>query len=131
MSTREEVLAAAADLIGAFGRHDTAAYFAAFTPEATFCFYTHAERLGSREAYERLWARWETEDGFRVRACSSHRPQVQDLGEVAVFTHDVTTRVETHAGEEQVEERETIVFARQDDGRWLAVHEHLSPAATQ
>ena len=25
-------------------------------------------------------------------------------------------------------ERETIVFARQQDGGWLAVHEHLSPA---
>src|SRR5829696_796084 len=28
---------------------------------------------------------------------------------------------------EAVEERETIVFARQPDGTWLAVHEHLSP----
>ena len=24
-------------------------------------------------------------------------------------------------------ERETIVFAHQPDGRWLAIHEHLSP----
>ena len=33
------------------------------------------------------------------------------------------------AGEETLHERETIVFAREEDGRWLAVHEHLSAAA--
>jgi ketosteroid isomerase-like protein len=35
----------------------------------------------------------------------------------------------TSAGATSVlHERETIVFHRQDDGRWLAVHEHLSAA---
>jgi hypothetical protein len=43
---------------------------------------------------------------------------VADLGDTAVFAHDVET----------LHERETIVFARQDDGNLLAVHEHLSPA---
>lgn len=54
---------------------------------------------------------------------------MQDLGETAVFTHDVETRVSTRDGEETLRERETIVFARQADGDRLAVHEHLSPAA--
>lgn len=55
--------------------------------------------------------------------------RVQDLGDAAVFTHDVRTRVRMPAGEETLHERETIVFAREEDGRWLAVHEHLSAAA--
>ena len=40
MSSTEEVRAAAAHLVAAFGRHDTAAYFDCFAPEATFIFYT-------------------------------------------------------------------------------------------
>src|SRR5829696_796088 len=39
MSARDEVLAAADRLVGAFGRHDKDAYFAGFAPDATFCFY--------------------------------------------------------------------------------------------
>jgi ketosteroid isomerase-like protein len=57
------------------------------------------------------------------------RPAVRIvLGDAAVIVHDVVTDVETRAGAETLRERETIVFARQGDGRWLAVHEHLSPA---
>ena len=123
----DEVLATAAALVDAFGRHDTAAYFAAFRPDATFLFHTHPEPLRSRAAYEELWASWER-DGFRVLSCASAEQAVQDLGDVAVFTHRVTTRVRLGETEESLDERETIVFARTGDG-WLAVHEHLSPAA--
>ena len=49
---------------------------------------------------------------------------------VAVFTHQVHTTVNTGQDEESLDERETIVFRREDDGRWLAVHEHLSPTPT-
>jgi ketosteroid isomerase-like protein len=70
------------------------------------------------------------EEGFEVLECHSSGRRVQELGDVAVFTHDVETRVSTLAGgEETLRERETIVFVRQDEGSWLAVHEHLSPAA--
>jgi ketosteroid isomerase-like protein len=126
MTTTDEVLAAAGQLVAAFGRHDAAAYFGCFAPDATFIFYTTPERLGSRAEYERLWRQWEEADGFRVLSCESARQSVQDLGEVGVFTHEVVTRVRTNAGEEVVAERETIVF-RLAGGRWLAVHEHLSP----
>ena len=34
----------------------------------------------------------------------------------------------TDRGREVLRERETRVFARAEDGRWLGVHEHLSPA---
>jgi ketosteroid isomerase-like protein len=120
-----EALAAAQAIIAAFGAHDVAGYFAGFTPEATFLFHTEDSLLGSRAAYERRWAEWEA-DGFRVLGCESLDPRVETVADgVAVFTHRVRTRL---AGEDEVQrERETIVLVRQDDGRWLAVHEHLSP----
>jgi ketosteroid isomerase-like protein len=122
----DEVLAAAAHLVRAFGQHDTAAYFDCFAPGATFIFYTTATRLASREDYQRLWRQWEREDEFAVQSCRSAQPVVQVLGDVAVFSHDVTTVTRTRAGEQSIRERETIVFQRDGD-RWLAVHEHLSP----
>ncbi|MGN6300778.1 MAG: YybH family protein [Angustibacter sp.] len=130
MSLNDEVLVAAASLVEAFGRHDTEAYFGAFAPDATFLFYTHPEPLRSREAYRELWRTWEA-DGFRVLSCASSDQHVHELAEnVAAFTHRVHTTVRTGEDEESLDERETIVFRREDDGRWLAVHEHLSPTPT-
>lgn len=126
MTAADEVLAAARQLVDAFGRHDADAYFACFAPEATFIFYTTADRLASRDDYRQLWRQWEAADGFRVLSCSSAGQLVQELGDVAIFSHDVTTVVRTQAGEDTVLERETIVF-RRDGQRWAAVHEHLSP----
>ncbi len=117
MSTTDEVLAAARQLIQAFGRHDTAAYFDCFAPDATFIFYTTAARLASRAEYQRLWRQWEDEDEFRVLSCASAQPVVQDLGDAGVFSHDVTTVIRTRPGEQTLTERETIVFRR--DGRPL------------
>lgn len=104
-------------------------YFACFHPEATFVFYATDHRLESAAAWRELWEFLEQEEGFRVLERHSSARRVQDLGETAVFMYDVETRVSTRAGEETLRERETIVFARQADGGWLAVHEHLSPAA--
>ena len=125
MAGEQQVLEAAHALVEAFARHDAAAYFAAFRPDATFCFHTHPEVLGSRAEYEELWRSWEA-DGFRVLGCVSREQRVQSLGDVAVFVHRVATRIRTGETEESLDERETIVFARGDTG-WLAVHEHLSP----
>jgi uncharacterized protein (TIGR02246 family) len=120
---------AAEALVAAFGAHDTAAYFAAFAPDADFVFHTTPERLPDRAAYERLWARWEAEDGFRVHGCTTSATRIRMLGEAAaVLVHDVSTDLELGGTRETVEERETIVFERRD-GAWLAVHEHLSPRA--
>ncbi len=122
----EAVLAAARELVRAFGEHDTAGYFGCFAPDATFIFYTTADRLTSREQYRLLWGQWEEQDGFRVVSCRSDRPAVQLLGDAAVFTHEVTTTVRDSDGEQTLRERETIVFRREAAG-WIAVHEHLSP----
>jgi ketosteroid isomerase-like protein len=127
MSSADEVLTAADSLVRAFGRHDKEAYFASFAPDATFCFYNVPKRLHSRRAYEELWSTWERNDGFQVLSCASRNPHVQMLGEVSIFTHEVHTTTRINETPEAVDERETIVFARQPDGTWLAVHEHLSP----
>lgn len=127
MSAIDEVLAAAAAIVDDFGHHRTAEYFARFAPSATFMFYTHTERLDSREAYETLWASWESDDGFRVHGCRSRDQKVQLLGDsAAVFTHYVESDIEFGGEVSTINERETIVFERVD-GRWIAVHEHLSP----
>jgi ketosteroid isomerase-like protein len=119
------VTAAADALLSAFGSHDRDAYFAAFAPDATFLFHTSPSLLPTRSAYEQEWAMWEA-DGFHVDACTATDRRVDFLTrDVAVLTHRVRTRL---AGVDEVQrERETIIFRRGSDGRWLAVHEHLSP----
>lgn len=127
LNDQTAVLAAAEACIDAFGRHDRDAYFAAFHADATFIFHTTPGVLGSRAEWEAEWDRLVAEEGFRVLACKSLDPRVQLLGEVAVFTHRVLTRAAIGGDELESDERETIVFARQPDARWIAVHEHLSP----
>lgn len=122
------VLAAAETLVAAFARHDRTAYFAAFAEEASFLFYNLDRRLDGRAAYEAEWALWEERDGFRVLACRSTDRAVQLLGDVAIFTHAVETDLSIGGERVTNNERETIVFSRDSAGRWLAVHEHLSPA---
>lgn len=124
--TETAVLAAADALVEAFARHDRDAYFAAFAADATFVFHNLDRRLDCRAAYEAEWALWETRDGFRVTGCRSTDRKVQLVGDVAIFTHAVETDV-SFAGEAVTSnERETIVFSRNPEGRWVAVHEHLS-----
>jgi ketosteroid isomerase-like protein len=122
-----EVRTTADAIVAAYGAHRTDDYFQAFHPQATFVFYSSPERLNSRVEFREEWDRWMREDGFEVLQCVSSNQLVQLLGDVAVFTHSLETRLRTNAGEETVLERETIVFSRQADGPWLAVHEHLSP----
>jgi len=122
-----EVRQAVAELVAAFGAGRLADYFGCFAPEATFLFHTTPVRLMSVDEYRRLWARWVAEDGFRIVSCRTFDTNVQLFGDIAVVTHSVDTRISTNEGEEAVHERETIVMARGADGRWLGVHEHLSP----
>ncbi|HEK1009906.1 TPA: nuclear transport factor 2 family protein [Pseudomonas putida] len=119
-----QVRQAAADLVAAFASNDTARYFACFSEDATFLFHTLPQPLLSRRAYEDLWAQWQAE-GFAVLGCVSSNVQVSLQGEVAIFMHDVATRIRIAGEEQQLAERETIVFRRQGE-RWLACHEHLS-----
>jgi len=131
MST-QEVLQAAADLVAAFARNDRAAYFGAFTADASFVFYTLPQPLLSRDAYQALWDNWRTEEGFEVLSCTSSNAFVSLQGDVAIFVHDVATELRMNGEQFFSQERETIVFKRQglrteqQEGLWLACHEHLS-----
>ncbi|WP_339539760.1 YybH family protein [Pseudomonas sp. RA_5y_Pfl1_P24] len=131
MSTHE-VLQAADDLVAAFARNDRAAYFGAFTADASFVFYTLPQPLLSREAYQALWDSWRRDEGFEVLSCTSSNAFVSLQGDVAIFMHDVTTELRMQGEQFFSQERETIVFRRQGSGTqqkqglWLACHEHLS-----
>jgi uncharacterized protein (TIGR02246 family) len=122
-----EVRQAVAALVAAFGEGRLEDYFGCFAPDATFVFHTAPVRLMSVDEYRALWAQWVAEDGFRVVSCRTSDTNVQPFGDTAVVTHSVETRISTNQGEDTLHERETIVMARGRDGRWLGVHEHLSP----
>ncbi|MFJ4133572.1 YybH family protein [Pseudomonas cyclaminis] len=131
MST-QAVLQAAAELVAAFARNDRAAYFGAFTADASFVFYTLPQPLLSRDAYKALWDSWRADEGFEVLSCTSSNAFVSLQGDVAIFVHDVATELRMNGEQFSSQERETIVFKRQglrteqQEGLWLACHEHLS-----
>jgi ketosteroid isomerase-like protein len=124
--TEREVAEAAERLVAAFAATGTEAYFACFHESASFIFHTEPARLGSREDYRLLWQSW-LADGWRVLDCASSNQRIQLCGPTAVFSHDVSTTIETGGVPEVLAERETIVFSRAAGGEVLAVHEHLSP----
>ncbi|HEX8595267.1 MAG TPA: nuclear transport factor 2 family protein [Pseudomonas sp.] len=125
MSDHANVLHAAADLVTAFAANNRKAYFDAFSVDATFVFYNLEKPLLSRDAWQALWDSWRL-DGFEILSCHSSHQQVNLLGDTAIFLHDVTTELRVQGEQSVSHERETIVFARQASGEWLAVHEHLS-----
>ena len=59
-------------------------------------------------------------------SCTSSNAFVSLQGDVAVFIHDVATELRMQGEQHFSQERETIVFRRQQQGPWLACHEHLS-----
>ncbi|WP_248800491.1 YybH family protein [Pseudomonas sp. MWU13-2105] len=127
MNEHDQVLKAAAELVAAFATNDREAYFAAFSEDASFVFYTLEQPLLSRDAYQALWDSWRAEDGFEVLACTSSNAVVSLRGDVAIFIHDVATELRMQGELLFSQERETIVFRRQQEqGPWLACHEHLS-----
>ena len=126
MNDREQVLTAAIELVAAFARNDRDAYFGAFTADASFVFHTQPQPLLSRAAYQAEWDRWRHEDGFEVLSCTSSNAFVSLHGDVAVFIHDVATELRLQGELHFSQERETIVFRQEQQGLWLACHEHLS-----
>jgi uncharacterized protein (TIGR02246 family) len=123
--TSDQVLTTTDELIAAFAANDTTAYFACFTPDATFVFHPEDSRMNDRAAYETVWASW-LESGWRVVSCISSDRLVQTLGNFAVLTHTCDTVTSADGQQTTLRERESIVFVLDGD-RLLAVHEHLSP----
>jgi ketosteroid isomerase-like protein len=85
--------------------------------------------FGSLDEYRAAWNRWVAkQDTLPVPLSVETRVmKLQMLDKAAVLTHSIDSRERTDAGEETVHEVETIVFSKQPDGRWLIVHQHLSP----
>lgn len=129
MNEIEDVKRAAAELVAHFGESRVSEYFQRFSESADFIFYTHTERLTTRQAYQDLWKSWEEEINFKVLSCISTEQHVCLVrNDVAIFSHNVCTHISTVDGLSTVLERETIVFELVN-GNWLAIHEHLSPAS--
>ena len=126
--SEREMMAAAERLVAAFGEGRLDDYFSCFHPGCSFVFHTTGRRLESVADYRREWSHWVAESGLQILGCRTADTRIQMWGDVGVLTHSVETRQRTRGEEGTVHERETIVFARQPDGRWLGVHEHLSPA---
>jgi ketosteroid isomerase-like protein len=122
-----EVREAYERLVAAFreGRWDDK--FACFAQEATVV--DGGRCFGSLEEYRDEWNRWAAEqDALPVPLSVDTRiMKLQMLGQAAVLTHYIDSRERTDAGVEMVHGVETIVFGKQPDGRWLIVHQHLSP----
>jgi ketosteroid isomerase-like protein len=129
LKTKDDAMAAIENLVDAFSRHDKEAYFSCFADDATFLFHNQDRLLTGKAEYEVEWSKWEEEDQFRVLDCKSTKQNLQMIGDVAIFTHWVTTKVRTGSGNDTSNERETIVMNLKQDGQWLAVHEHLSFAS--
>lgn len=125
----EEVRAAAERLMEAFSTGDEDGYFDCFHPGATFLFHG-VDPIGSRDEYRAMVRTWKDEHGFRVLSSTSHDADVHVFGDTAILTHSVTTTQMWDGEESTLHERESIVFQRQGDGRWLAIHEHLSSDET-
>jgi uncharacterized protein (TIGR02246 family) len=123
--TKDEVRAAVDRLMHAFSSGDEQGYFDSFHPDATFFFYGQ-DPFGSREDYRAAVRTWKNEHGFRVLSSTSLDPDIAVFGDTAVFTHRVTTAQRWDGEDVTLHERESIVFQRQPDGAWLAIHEHLS-----
>ena len=126
MSNEQGVLQTAAHLVSRFAAHDFDGYFSCFDENAVFIFHSSPNVLVSKSEYQKEWRTWEKEWGFKVKACSSTHQRVQLFDSIAIFSHDVATTLSTNDGEKSFKERETIVF-HEVSGKWIAVHEHLSP----
>lgn len=122
---KDEVRAAVDRLMEAFSSGDEQGYFDCFRPVATFFFYGQ-DPIGSREAYRAAVPTWKDEHGFQVLSSMSRDADISVFRDVAVLTHRVTTSQRWDGEEGTLHERESIVFQRQPDGAWLAIHEHLS-----
>lgn len=122
-----EVREAYERLLSAFERSDTEEYFDCFHEEASFVFPGEPV-MNSRATYRSTWLRWERE-GLRFTDVVTDHVVIRVIGATALVTHRIRTTVVTGRESSVDRERETIVFSH-IGGRWLAVHEHLSPEET-
>jgi uncharacterized protein (TIGR02246 family) len=127
MSPSTEVRTAVRDLVAALDRYDTDAVLAAMAPDVTFVLAREDAPLHSREALRDRIARFDA-SGQAVEAVHAWDLEIRELGaDLATATHVLSIHLAGVAL--PLRQRETLVFARSaEDGRWLIVHGHCSPA---
>jgi uncharacterized protein (TIGR02246 family) len=111
-------------LVGAFreGRDK----FGSFADDATII--DGGRWFGSLVEYRTAWEEWVAEHGPLVPDSVETRIlDLRVLGDTAVLIHSIKSGEHTASTVEMEHEIETIVFGRQADGRWLVIHQHLSP----
>ncbi|MES1193289.1 MAG: SgcJ/EcaC family oxidoreductase [Solirubrobacterales bacterium] len=127
MSPSADVRSAVLHLVAALDRYDTDAVLAAMAPDVTFVLAREAAPLRSREELREVVEEW-LAVGPAVEACHAWDLEIRELGpDVATATQMLSFHL---AGvPAPVRQRETLVLARGDDGRWLVVHGHRSPGS--
>ena len=122
-----DVLEAYERLVATFREGRWEDKFTYFAEEATVV--DGGQWFGSLEELRAAWNRWAAQqDSLPVPLSVDTRVlKLQMLGQSAVLTHSVEIRERTDEGEETAHEVETMVFGKQPDGRWLIVHQHISP----
>jgi uncharacterized protein (TIGR02246 family) len=125
MSPSTDVRSAVLALVAALDRYDTDAVLAAMAPDVTFVLAREVAPLRSREDLREVVEEW-LAVGPAVEACHAWDLEIRELGPgVATATQMLSFHF---AGvPAPVRQRETLVLARGDDGRWLVVHGHRSP----
>jgi ketosteroid isomerase-like protein len=125
MSPSTDVRSAVLDLVAALDRYDTDAVLAAVAPNVTFVLTSEAAPLRSREELRQVVEQWRAV-GPAVEACHAWDLKIRELGpDAAIATQMLSFHL---AGvPAPVRQCETLVLARDDDGRWLVVHGHRSP----
>ena len=125
MSPPTDVRSAVLDLVAALDRYDTDAVLTAMAPDVTFVLTNEAAPLRSREELRQVVDQWRAA-GPAVEACHAWDLEIRELGpDAAIATQMLSFHL---AGvPAPVRQRETLVLAPADDGRWLVVHGHRSP----
>jgi uncharacterized protein (TIGR02246 family) len=129
VSAPTDVRTAVRDLVAALDRYDTDAVLAAMAPDVTFVLAREAAPLRSREELRAIVQEWMA-TGPAVEACHAWDLEIRDLGAgLATATQMLSFHLAGVAS--PVRQRETLVLSQCDDGRWLVVHGHRSPAPSE
>ena len=129
---RDAIWAAVTAIYDGYLAGDRAAVDARIAPDATLWDAFHAPLVRGRDELEALRdAR--PADAPKPSEIDAHAPVIDVFGDVAVVRHVLTVRYPPGAGLEEQRIRNTGIWRRQTDGRWLCVHNHedLLPSAVR
>lgn len=120
---RDALWAAVTAIYDGFLAGDRTAVDARISPDATLWDAFHAPLVRGREELDALRdAR--PADAPMPSEIDAHDPVIEVFGDVGVVRHLLTVRYPPGAGRAEQRIRNTGVWRRHADGRWLCVHNH-------